>query len=336
MQPGHCDLIERLATRTIELIHTEYPNSIRLTLHEAPDGPITPRGLYPAFFGCYDWHSAVHSHWQLVRAVRTVPDAAFAAAAIDAIDATLTTDHIATEMRWIASRPNFEMPYGMGWLLALCAELRVWAHPAADRWVTALAPVEAHAEARFAAYCTTMTTPVRGGMHGQSAFALALAHDHASATDSTLRSSIGDSARAFYLADRDVDVRHEPSAADFLSPALSEADLLRRVLSPDDFRGWFDRFAPTGLHHLEPVAVVDPTDGQLAHWAGLNLSRSWMFDAIADALPEGHEQRDGLRAAAVSHAEAGLAICEHDHGMISHWVPTFAVLQLTRALGPVG
>lgn len=336
MHHDHRDLIERLAARTVRLIHAEYPNSIRLTLHEAPDGPITPRALYPAFFGCYDWHSAVHSHWQLVRAVRTLPDAPFAAVAIAAIDTTLTADNIATEMRWTESRPNFEMPYGMGWLLALCAELRAWAHPVAERWLAALAPMEAHAQARFAAYCSTMTTPIRGGMHGQTAFALALAHDHATLTSSGLRASIAESAESFYLADRDVDLRHEPSAADFLSPALAEADLLRRVLAPGRFHEWFDRFAPTGLHQLRPVAVVDPTDGQLAHWAGLNLSRSWMLDAVADALPAGHAQLDGLRSSAASHAAAGLAICEHDHDMISHWVPTFAVLRLTRTLGPVG
>jgi len=29
-----------------------------------------PRALHPAFYGCLDWHSAVHGHWMLVRLAR--------------------------------------------------------------------------------------------------------------------------------------------------------------------------------------------------------------------------------------------------------------------------
>jgi DUF2891 family protein len=81
-------------------------------------------------------------------------------------------------------------------------------------------------------------------------------------------------ALAWFADDRDP-ARWEPSGHDFLSPALTEADLMRRVLSPRDFATWFDAFLP-GLAQgkasnlLEPAQVRDPTDGHQGHLYGLN------------------------------------------------------------------
>jgi hypothetical protein len=322
------ELIRQLARRTIELVEREYPNGIRLTLLEPPTRPITPRGLHPAFYGCYDWHSAVHSHWQIVRALRSVSDPEFGSAARAALDRTLTPRNVAGEMEAIAEQPGFEMPYGMAWLLRLCRELRDWPDPRGRTWLAALEPLEVHAIARFERYCGRLPMPVRGGMHNQSAFSLALVWD--SVDQPNVRGLITDAARRWFGADTDIDLRYEPSATDFLSSAVSEADLMRRVLPRLEFAAWLDRFAPSGFGELQPVAVVDPSDGQLAHWAGLNLSRSWMLSSIADVLPGDHRLTEGLRNSTVAHADAGLSMATHDDYMISHWVPTFAVYLLTE------
>lgn len=321
------ELIERLAARTSTLLETEYPNGIRLTLTEAPTEPITPSSIYPTFHGCYDWHSAVHSHWQVVRALQVVPAGSFGAAASEVIDRTLTPENIAVEMEWIADRPSFEMPYGMAWIVRLCRELRDWDDDRGRRWCDALEPMERHAVAHFEQYASTLTMPIRGGMHNQTAFSLGLVWDSVE----SLRGVIADAARRFYGSDTDIDVRFEPSAADFLSPSLSEADVMRRVLPASEFESWLERFAPLGFDALQPVEVVDPSNGQLAHWAGLNLSRSWMMTSIADALPPDNPLVDGLRSGADAHATAGIATADHDDYMISHWVPTFAVYLLTEA-----
>lgn len=329
MPPEHTDLVHRLVGRTLELLEREYPNGIRLTLHRPPTGPVTPRALYPAFYGCYDWHSAVHSHWQVVRMLRVAPGTDLDDLARATLDRTLTADHIRTEMEWVTERPGFEMPYGMAWLLRLCHELREWADPQGMVWLDALRPVEAHAIDRFDRYCHRMQLPVRGGMHNQSAFSLGLVWDSVDRAD--LRGLITDAGRRWFDGDTAIDVRFEPSAADFLSPSLSEADLMRRVLPTDEFVAWLERFAPTGFDALYPVEVVDPSDGQLAHWAGLDLSRSWMMSSIADALPAGHPLIDPLAGSAAAHAAIGIPMASHDDYMISHWVPTFAVYLLTGA-----
>ncbi len=327
--PAQDGFIDRLASRTLRALETEYPTNIRLTLDAPPTGPITPRSIYPAFYGCYDWHSAVHSHWQVVRAMRMTSDARFREAATGTLDRTLTTRNIAIEMAWLDGRPGFEMPYGMAWLLRLCHELTDWDDERSRRWLDALRPMQDHAVVQFERYCRSLTVPMRGGLHNQSAFSLGLVWDSLRVEDATLRDLITEAAVRFYGADTDVDLRLEPSAADFLSPSASEADLMRRVLPPSHFVTWLERFTPNGFVALRPVHVVDPSNGQLAHWAGLNLSRSWMMSAIAGALPIHHDLVDGLRATAAAHADVGIASASHDEYMISHWVPTFAVYLLT-------
>lgn len=329
MTPAESDEVVRLAARTLDLVEREYPNSIRLTLARAPDAALTPRTIHPAFYGCYDWHSSVHAHWQIVRALRTTSDPRFSTDARAVLRRTLAPGNIATEMGWIAERPGFEMPYGMAWLLRLRRELRDWDDVDGRRWLAALEPLAVHAAARFERYCTRSPLPVRGGTHDQTAFSLGLVWDSVDAPDT--RRAVADAATSWFANDVDVDVRFEPSATDFLSPALGEADLMRRVMTGDEFAVWFDRFAPAGFEALRPVTVVDPSDGQLSHWAGLNLSRSWMMTSVADALPPGHRAVAGLRAGATAHANAGLPMASHDHYMISHWVPTFAVYLLTDA-----
>ncbi|MEO6652166.1 MAG: DUF2891 domain-containing protein [Ilumatobacteraceae bacterium] len=324
-------LLERLAGRTVGLLETEYPNGLRLQLTAPPTEPITPRSIYPAFYGCYDWHSSVHSHWQVVRALRLLPGASFESSARAVLGRTLTPVNIATELAWVATRPGFEMPYGMAWLLRLCSELRDWDDEQGRAWCDSLAPLGVHAVDRFEQYCSTMVLPVRGGMHNQTAFSLGLVWDSVGGVAPFVRETIARATRRFFDRDTDVDLQFEPSAADFLSPSLSEADLMRRVVPSGEFATWLERFAPSGFDLLRPVEVVDPSDGQLAHWVGLNLSRSWMMTALAHALPAGHRFVPGLLDGAADHAEAGLAMADHDDYMISHWVPSFAVYLLSSA-----
>ncbi len=64
---------ERFTELALDCIHKEYPNKISHTLQSDSDVK-PPRELYPAFFGCYDWHSSVHGHWLLTRLARLYPD----------------------------------------------------------------------------------------------------------------------------------------------------------------------------------------------------------------------------------------------------------------------
>lgn len=122
----------------------------------------------------------------------------------------------------------------------------------------------------------------------------------------------------------------EPSGADFLSPALTEATLMAECLPAEEFAAWFDRFLPDLPPTLtEPTGVSDPTDGQIAHLAGLNFSRAHGFKAIAAALPEGHPRAGTLHAAAQRHDETAMPYATGGDYMVEHWLAAYAVLSLS-------
>jgi hypothetical protein len=299
----------RFARLALDCVTREYPNKIAHTLQSDAD-VASPRILTPAFYGCYDWHSAVHGHWLLARLSRLFPEAEFAAEARAAIARNITEANIAAEVRYFndAGRAAFERPYGLAWLLALASELRS----------DVLRPLEAAVLERFSTWIRKLPYPVRSGEHSNTAFALGLV------LDSHRCELFVERAWDFYSNDRNAPIDYEPSGEDFLSPCLAEADVMRRVLSRTDFAEWFATFLPD-LSRLKPVVSPDPSDPKFSHLDGLNLSRAWMLNGIARALNDDSV----LKSIAKEHEEAGLAAVTGEHYEGAHWLATFAVYLLT-------
>jgi len=326
------------AARALDAIQREYPSHI-VHLLRGDDDARPPRELTPVFFGSFDWHSAVHGHWCLARCLRSGLQGDVADRAAAALDHSLESAKLAREAHYVAGpgREGFERPYGLAWVLQLAAELREWASPRAFGWHDALRPLERVAIERLSAWLPRLRWPIRSGEHSQSAFALGLALDWAQvAGDLVARDLIVSRARELYRTDVDAPVAYEPSGHDFLSPVLAEADLMRRVLEPTEFAAWFERFLPRldqepARRWLMPVATPDRADGKLAHLDGLNLSRAWMLEGIARALPRAHRDVAELDAACARHREAGLAAAlETQHYAGTHWLGSFAVYLLTH------
>ncbi len=329
----------RFARLALGCIEREYPNKLTHVMAGQQDIG-TPRTLHPAFFGCFDWHSAVHGHWLLVRLLATSPgdDEAWAPAAKAALRRNLSPGNLAGEHAYVdrADRTGFERPYGLAWLLQLGAELRRWDDDAAAEIVAAIVPLERLAAARLVAWARGLGHPVRSGEHSCSAFAFGLALDWARA--------VGDEETAAVLVRRGIDLHGEvrggdlavePSGHDFLSPSLAAADLMRRVLTPGEFSTWLAAALPgigtDARGFLEPAVPGDRSDGKLVHLDGLNLSRAWMLEGIAAGLPRDDPRREGLLATAGVHAKAGLDAIEETAYEGSHWLGTFAVYLQTRA-----
>ncbi len=336
MTPLELECLERIAEMALAAIRREYPSHVSHLMRSDADAR-PPRELTPAFYGSFDWHSAVHGHWCLARLARRHPSAPFAGHALDALAGSLTPEHIAREVEYVTAegREGFERPYGLAWLLQLGAELREWDHPEAARGRMALAPLEAIAAERLSAWLRRLPWPVRVGVHHQTAFALGLALDWArTAGDRDLEALASERAREFFGGDIAAPIAYEPSGHDFLSPILGEADLLRRVLARDEFAGWLARFlpdleSPAARRWLTPVTSPDRTDGHLAHLDGLNLSRAWMLEGIATALPASDGRLGPILSAASRHREAGLAALGGAHYAGTHWLGSFAAYLLT-------
>ncbi|TMQ70189.1 MAG: DUF2891 domain-containing protein [Candidatus Eisenbacteria bacterium] len=331
--PSAASLVELI----LAAVGREYPSHIVHWMRSDEDAR-PPRELTPAFFGSFDWHSCVHGHWALARLARLNPGAPFEARARAALATSLTPAKIAGEAAYlgIPERAGFERPYGLAWLLQLAAELREWADAEAAEWSAALAPLEALARDRVFAWLPKLPWPVRSGVHAQTALSLCLILDWSRVVkDHELEALIARRARAWFESDLDAPIAYEPSGNDFLSPALGEADLMRRVCPAMEFAGWLAAFLPDlesdrARRWLTPVTSPDPSDGQLAHLDGLNLSRAWMLEGIASALAPAERRRALLEAAAREHAAAGLSAVSGEHYAGAHWLGSYAVYLMTR------
>ena len=294
-------LASSFAKLALACVTREYPNKIDHVLFGDADAK-SPRALHPAFYGCLDWHSAVHGHWMLARLLRfDIPEAP----AIRAVLAAhLTPENIAIEAAYFTGRDTFERMYGWSWLLALATE------------VAGLDPLVEAIVTRLHAFLPKQAHPIRTGTHANTAFALGLILDYARAVgDTRTEALVVERSMTYFAADRDAPIAWEPSGDDFLSPSLVEADLMRRVLP--DFAPWLAAFLPR--MPLAPVAVTDRSDPKLAHLDGLNLSRAWCLRAL------------GYDEAADAHAAAGLAHVATGDYAGEHWLATFAVYLLTRS-----
>jgi hypothetical protein len=330
---------ERFARLALDCVEREYPNLIHHVMSGDDDvGP--PRELTPTFYGFYDWHSAVHGHWLLARLARRFPDSDFGKAAIEALGRNFAREHLMAEAAYMAdpARDGFERPYGLAWLLQLIAELDEWGEPPADLWRERLGPLESIAVQRLSEWIPKLAYPIRIGEHDQTAFAFGLAWDYADQVgNSEFRQLLGDAGRRFYAEDRNCPLDYEPSGHDFLSPCLAEADFMRRIMTRDRFADWLTGFLPgIGTPGWLPVAqITDRSDGKLAHLDGLNLSRAWMLQGIASALPADDPRRASLLTAAGQHADAGLAGVSDAHYEGGHWLASFAVyLETRRGIAP--
>jgi hypothetical protein len=339
---------ERFAALALANIATEFPHKLDQVLTSSADVR-APRDLHPAFHGSFDWHSCVHMHWLLASLLRRFPALPSAPAIRECFDRHFAPAAIAAEVAYLA-RPgsaSFERPYGWAWLLKLAQALhgasgaspRVGDSSSATaddfaRWAHALQPLANAFAARFVEFLPRTRHPVRHGLHSNSAFALAFALDYARAThDESLIATVCAKAREWFANDRDVPAAWEPSGADFLSPALVEAELMRRVMPSEAFAAWLTGFMP-GFGHGEPavlfapVEVTDRSDPQLVHLDGLNLSRAWCLRGIAAALPTDDVRGGVARAAADAHLAAGCSGLASGDFAGAHWLASFALLAL--------
>ncbi len=317
-------------------LQKEFPNKPGDVLNGADDVK-SPRAVHPAFYGSFDWHSSVHGHWMLVRLLRLYPKLPEKDRIRAVLAEHLTAKNLQTEADSFAraNAQSFERPYGWAWLLKLAEELHGWDDADAKEWSKNLKPLTDVIVARYLSYFPKQTYPIRSGVHSQTAFGLTFALDYARAVGhKPLRELIEERSRTYFAKDVGIPAAWEPDGADFYSPSLMEADLMRRVLPPAEFRDWLRRFLPELAKGepkslFAPAKVSDRTDPQIVHLDGLNLSRAWCLRNLAGTLTADDPARKLLSESSAQHADAALRHVASGDYAGEHWLASFAVYLLT-------
>jgi Protein of unknown function (DUF2891) len=323
------------ANKLIELplhcVTTEYPNKLGQTIGSDADLQ-PPRDLHPTFYGCFDWHSAVHGYWSMVALLKEFPELEKAEDVRRILSENLTKENIEKEVVYFQQKLNtsYERTYGWAWLLKLAETLHTWDDPLARELETNLQPLTDLIIERYIEFLPKLVYPIRVGEHTNTAFGLTFAYDYAETLNHTqLKQAIENRAKDFYKNDVDCPLHWEPSGYDFLSPCLEEIDIMRRVLPETEFKDWLSAFMPK-LHEkdfqLAPGKVSDRTDGKLVHLDGLNFSRAWVFYGLANQYPA-FQHLENIANEHVAYSYPNLVGDSYEGG---HWLGSFAIYALLQ------
>ncbi|MBE9549552.1 MAG: DUF2891 domain-containing protein [Proteobacteria bacterium] len=324
----------RLAQLPLDCMNTEYPNKLNQVIGGSSDLK-SPSDLHPAFYGCFDWHSAVHGHWSLVSLLKQFPDLDNADGIKGKLLANISRENIINEVAYFHGKHNkiYERTYGWAWVLKLAEEIHTWDDPVARELEVNLQPLTDLMVDKYIGFLPKLNYPIRVGEHPNTAFGLSFALDYANTVqDATLKALIEKRARDFYLQDQGCPMTWEPGGFDFLSPCLEEAAIMKRVLPMADFRSWLNVFLPqlkNTAYTLETGKVSDRSDGKLVHLDGVNFSRAWSLNKISQGLPEyGH-----LQVIANQHINYSLPSIVGDSYEGGHWLGSFAIYALNSTTG---
>ena len=323
------DQANKLAELPLHCLNTEYPNKLSQTLGGDEDLK-APNVLHPAFYGCFDWHSAVHGHWSLVSLLKQFPNLENASEIEQRLLKNISKENIELEINFFLGEHNksFERTYGWAWLLKLAEELHTWDKPVARTLETNLQPLTNLIIEKYIDFLPKLNYPQRVGTHPNTAFGLSFAYDYAETlSNEPLKKAITERAKFFFLKDENCPMSWEPSGSDFLSPCLEEAALMKRLLPETEFKMWLNKFLAQLKDEnfvLETGKVSDRTDGQLVHLDGVNFSRAWSLCKIAKGLPEYNH----LYNIAYKHINYSLPSIFGDGYEGGHWLGSFAIYAL--------
>ena len=317
---------DALSLLPLNCLETQYPNKLNQTLND-PSQIKQPKVLHPAFYGCFDWHSSVHGHWSLVYLLKSFPGLENAEVIRNLLNDHLSAENIIAEVDYLneVGNQSFERTYGWAWVLKLSEELHTWKAPFARQLEANLQPLTDHIVKSYIDFLPKLIYPIRVGEHSNTAYGLSLAYDYAKVFDhKALSKLIISTANRFYAEDQGCPLTWEPGGFDFLSPCFEEANLMRKIYRPDEFKIWLSSFLPSIIKpdfQLAPARVGDRTDGKLVHLDGLNFSRAWCLYGITQTLPEYIH----LSSIANNHFNSSINNVVDDHYAGAHWLATFAI-----------
>lgn len=320
---------KNLLIMPLNCVTVEYPNKLGQTISSAADLK-GPKELHPSFYGCFDWHSAVHGHWSMVRLLKSFQDLDDGDKALQLLQSHITPENIAIEVAYFKEKHNksYERMYGWAWLLKLAEELHTWNNEDAQELSLTLQPLTEIIIQGYVNYLPKLNYPIRVGTHTNTAFGLSFAHDYASTVgNQELLSIIESRAKDFYMTDVDCPMHWEPSGHDFLSPCLEEANLMGRILDTEDYAAWLKEFLPQlsdTSYALVPGIVSDRSDGHLVHLDGVNFSRAWCLYAIAKRLPT-YAHLNRIADEHINHSYGEVVGDDYEGG---HWLGSFAIYAL--------
>ncbi len=330
------DLAEELVSLSIKCVDKKYPYKIGYRFVD--EDWVKPHyEVTPSFYGCWDWHSAVHGHWAMVKILKDFPEIPDREIILNKLENNLNKENLKKEYEFFQQdfAKGFERTYGWAWLMKLYSELITWENEKAQIWASNMKPLVELLSNRTIQFLDKLSTPLRPGTHANTAFSFSLMIEYAlAAKNEKLLNKIKEYSIKNFYGDINCPINYEPSGTDFLSPCLAEASLMSYILNTKDFNLWFSKFIPSldkayFGNIIDPPEVLDPEDPGIGHLIGLMFHRAWTLKDIAKKL-DNNSDRKLLQSIAKTHSETGYNIMFKSGYGGEHWLATFAIYNFSK------
>jgi hypothetical protein len=329
-------LANELVSLSVKCVDQKYPYKIGYRYSD--ESWLKPHyELTPSFYGCWDWHSAVHGHWAMVKILKDFPEIPDRDVILSKLDKNLSKENLNKEYQFFKEdfAKGFERTYGWAWLMKLYSELLSWDHDKAQTWANNMKPLVDLLSERTILFLDKLSTPLRPGTHANTAFSFSLMIEYSEvANDRLLFNKIKEYSIKNFQEDINCPVQYEPSGTDFLSPCLAEAALMSLILEKREFNDWLYKFLPSFEERsfgniINPPEVLDPEDPGIGHLIGLMFHRAWTLKDIATKL-EDSSDKNLLLKIAKNHSEEGYNIMFESGYGGEHWLATFAIYNFSK------
>ncbi len=294
--------------------------------------------VHPSFYGCWDWHSAVHGHWAMIKVLKTFPSIKEKDSIRLKLRANLTQENLTAEYDFFAKESftgGFERTYGWAWLLKLYAELASWDDQEGQQWKQNMQPLAELLSQKTIDYLKVLSSPLRPGTHANTAFSFGLMTEYAMDMDDTeLLDAMKAFSRKHFVSDKNCPTAYEPSGTDFISPCLAEAAVMTKLMDQETYSNWFEAFLPTlGSSEFSTIAtppvVLDKEDPGIGHLIGLMFQRAWCLKQIAAMFDDTDPRKTSFLNIADKHIRQGESIMFESGYGGAHWLATFAIYAYT-------
>ena len=329
-------LANELVSLSVKCVDQKYPYKIGYRFVD--ESWLQPHyELTPSFYGCWDWHSAVHGHWSMVKVLKDFPEISNREMILSKLDKNLSKENLDKEYQFFRQEfaKGFERTYGWAWLMKLYSELLSWDYDEAQVWANNMKPLVDLLSDRTILFLYKLSTPLRPGTHANTAFSFSLMIEYSKvANDELLFNKIKDYSIKNFQGDTNCPVAYEPSGTDFLSPCLAEAALMSQILEKREFNNWLHTFLPSFNEKnfgniISPPEVLDPEDPGIGHLIGLMFHRAWTLKDIAIML-ENDSDKNLLLSIAKKHSQEGYDIMFESGYGGEHWLATFAIYNFSK------
>eukprot|EP00029_Vermamoeba_vermiformis_P000369 TRINITY_DN10418_c0_g1_i1.p1 TRINITY_DN10418_c0_g1~~TRINITY_DN10418_c0_g1_i1.p1 ORF type:complete len:333 (+),score=8.86 TRINITY_DN10418_c0_g1_i1:3-1001(+) len=254
------------------------------------------------FHGCYDWHSAVHGHWAILRIYNYRENFDFFSSITNDEKSALEKSadlvahrlfdnkngtNISKECKTLLKNPQFEFPYGRSWLLRLAIEFKAYCKKInSEQYQKITNMADDVAKLMLKQYNEDGVVDILAPEYANPSWALAQMFDFFNDNNQPhLAAQVSDIVKKYYLGDGNstrASFIQDHRLPYFFSGFGNMAYVVLKTQREEDITAFLNKYKKEVNSEL--LAPIKLRQNSQIHHFGTNWSRIWAINAIKNTI----------------------------------------------------